>query len=138
MICRRGRCRAEFQPMVGIHAHDLGYCSTVCRYDLTGVVRTCKCGANFAPTCPNDRACVTCHVAHRRERANSKNRTYRAKQTQAKQARVTLDLPPSRIEAIIEASAARRRRTRSWLRITDPWAQRPGVALHERCEGYEL
>ncbi len=43
------------------------------------------------------------------------------------------DLEPHAIEAILARRAAHRRATRSWLRIEDPWAQRPGSELHHRA-----
>lgn len=50
-----------------------------------------------------------------------------------------LDLTDAQIEARLAALAARRRQTRSWLRIEDPWQQRAGSALHQTTavDGYD-
>jgi hypothetical protein len=45
-----------------------------------------------------------------------------------------LDLTTAQIDSKLAALAAHRRATRSWLRIEDPWAQRPGCALHQRVD----
>jgi hypothetical protein len=43
-----------------------------------------------------------------------------------------VDLPSETIERLLEARARRRRETRSWLRIEDPWQQRSGSELHRQ------
>jgi hypothetical protein len=42
-----------------------------------------------------------------------------------------LDLPDAKIDAMLEAMAARRKATKSGLRIQDGWAQRPNSELHK-------
>ena len=50
-----------------------------------------------------------------------------------------VDLPAEVIDAQLARLAQRRKQTRSWLRITDPWAQRPGSELHKQNVGtYDL
>jgi hypothetical protein len=43
------------------------------------------------------------------------------------------DLRTDQIEARLASLAKRRRETRSWLRIDDPWQQRSGSALHQQA-----
>jgi hypothetical protein len=47
---------------------------------------------------------------------------------------VKVDLSTAQIDSKLAALAAQRKATRSWLRIDDPWAQRPGCALHQRVD----
>jgi hypothetical protein len=44
-----------------------------------------------------------------------------------------IDLPAEEIERRLAWLQRKRREQRSWLRITDPWEQRSGSALHQQA-----
>jgi hypothetical protein len=115
--CRK--CGGIYTP-IGTVAHRQGYCGEACRKRRQVVTKTCACcGVSYE----------TCHD----QRSKFCGGACKARARQAQRV-ASDDLPADRIDALLEQLAQRRRVTRSWLRIDDPWAQRPGAAIHERHE----
>jgi len=131
-------------------ARKRGFCNNKCARTWTPTLRTVLC-ANI--TCKRGehgaRNIFTTFVAHAECCCQPCQNTYYQRRRNAKtlpaqtqthtDARVVNgldmrpvpgDLPPSAIEQRLAARAAYRKATRSWLRIEDPYAQRPGSELH--------
>lgn len=124
-----------------------GFCSAKCNVAFVPVLRTVLCANTtckrgelgtrkvFTTYQTKARCCSpACNATqHDRERAQ------RIKEAKAAKRLLEgntpdpklVDLPPEVIDAKLAALARRRRETRSWLRITDPWQQRAGSELHK-------
>ncbi len=137
-------------PLKGYTAQR-GFCSARCNVAYQPQLRTVLCantsckkgehGTRKVFTTYQTKArccCPNCNkTQYEREAMAAKQavwETRRAQQDDRQQETPTLvvnDLAADVIERRLEALARRRRQTRSWLRITDPWAQRPGSELHK-------
>lgn len=131
-----------------------GFCSAKCNVAYQPVLRTVLCantscrrgdgGTRKVFTTYQAKArccCGTCNTTtYQRELLAAKHAraALRAEQQQARRAEapvlVTNDWPADVIERRLEALARRRRETRSWLRIEDPWQQRAGSELHKNVQ----
>jgi hypothetical protein len=143
--CRH--CGGLIPPPINGYTKRRGFCSPKCNVAYRPTLRTVIC-ANT--TCKkgegHTRKVFTTYQAKARCCCASCNTTQyqrellaeRAAQREARAARVPSDAPTlvvndwpaDVIERRLEALARRRRETRSWLRITDPWQQRAGSELH--------
>ncbi len=80
--------------------------------------------------------CASCNTTQYQRELLAEQVARRQARTEQQQARreapvlVVNDWPADVIERRLEALARRRKETRSWLRITDPWQQRSGSELH--------
>lgn len=89
--------------------------------------RTCSvCGGTYVPYVKRQKTCPkpACR-SQRREMLRAQRDTARTMAT---------DLTPEQVEAKLAALAAHRKATRSWLRIENAWAQRPGSELHHHAD----
>jgi hypothetical protein len=146
-FCRT--CHAPIPEPIKGHAHRRGFCSNKCNVAYVPVLRTVLCANE---TCTRDRGSRKVFTTYKRNaeccchpcqntywqrmkswrKANPDDVVGRPPAPGDLDARpVWGDLPAERIEALLEAKAAHRKATRSWLRIEDPYQQRPGSALHE-------
>ncbi len=73
--------------------------------------------------------CKSCQATHYNRMAGARRETQTRQRNDWRA--VPDDLSADVIERRLEALARRRRETRSWLRITDPWQQRAGSELHK-------
>lgn len=141
------------RPIKGYFARR-GFCGTKCEKAYVPVARTqlcanvtCKRGTDGAravfhtfktnATC----CCRNCFSTHyQRQRSEAAKAGWQTRQVQAPPVVYDLDLPAAVIERKLEALARRRKETRSWLRIDDPWQQRSGSELHKQTtvETYSL
>lgn len=112
-----------------------GFCSRACRIAGAPPLRfTATCSACAQPFESARRDAAYCS-AKCRKRWSSRKAKVAARAVGRPGGMV--DLPADVIEAKLAAMAARRKATRSWLRITDPYAQRPGSELHNMMDAGE-
>ena len=95
--------------------------------------RTCvACGEQFYVRRQKQTCCARPRCRnHVRELRRAAKALEQAQAAKALKKGEILDLRADQIDALLDKMAAHRRATRSWLRIEDPWAQKPGSALHQ-------
>lgn len=146
--CRH--CHATLKTPLAGYYRRRGFCDSKCDKAYVPVLRTVLCANDtckkgeagtrkvFTTYQSHARCCSnTCNnIQWQRERAwryASRTRRTATTPTAPTPVPVDLDLPAEVIEAKLAALAKRRRETRSWLRIADPWAQRAGSELHKQA-----
>lgn len=133
-------------PLRG-YAAKRGFCSNDCACRWVPVLRSVLCANETCKRGEGARKVFTTYIARARCCSQPCQNIVRQREVHGWKARgviglpkprrpkeripVHQDLPADTIDKMLATMAARRKATRSWLRIEDPYAQRPGSALHE-------